>query len=165
MEWSKILLQRSGGSSRHTLIPKCQKRLIANDSKTTWCKPQAYQTFVLRSQFIQDKLRFKAHQHCLQSSDTKAVSIFYYTAYGSYRGWKQLKPRKEFVLFFSKKRQNSSLHRAFADVFLIVFWTTVELHGTEEEKTLYEEFSWGLVTIKQNIEYRQPVSFRFPPFM
>lgn len=41
----------------------------------------------------------------------------------------------------------------------------MELHGTEEEKTLYEEFSWGLVTIKQNIEYRQPVSFRFPPFM
>lgn len=166
MEWSKILLQRSGGSSRHTLIPKCQKRLIANDSKTTWCKPQAYQTFVLRSQFIQDKLRFKAHQHCLQSSDTKAVSIFYYTAYGSYRGWKQLKPRKEFVLFYKKKKKakqqpSSSICWCFSNS----FWTTVELHGTEEEKTLYEEFSWGLVTIKQNIEYRQPVSFRFPPFM
>lgn len=67
--------------------------------------------------------RFKAHQHCLQSSDTKAVSIFYYTAYGSYRGWKQLKPRKEFVLFYKKKKKakqqpSSSICWCFSNSFL-----------------------------------------------
>lgn len=61
--------------------------------------------------------RFKAHQHCLQSSDTKAVSIFYDTALKTVK----TSQRVCFIIKKKKNRQNSSLHRAFADVFLIVF--------------------------------------------